>query len=194
VEVTDLHEWERAHLSAHQLASLPHARVYWPFGFAHGISRTMGEAVANIFLRTVPPEVFASAEPPRHLVFYWDSGEGFDAREARIEEYRLNNRGRLWHRFSLRMGDSRILRFGLTVGLEGEVLQLAGARVRRRAPDGREQTADFPHEALEKSGYRHLHGGLYVVEADPALLVIPAPGLDGFTGEVDVDVFFSVMC
>ena len=192
-EVEDLHPWELRHLSAHQLASLPHARVYWPFGFAHGISRAMGEAVADIYLRAVPPEAFDSADPPRHLAFYVDSGEGFNAEDARVEAYQLNHRGRLWRRFSLRLDGGRVSRFGLTVGVAGEVLQLTGARVRRRAPGGHEQVEDFPHDALDMPGYRRLHGDLYVVEEDPALVVIPAPGLDGFTGQVHVDVFFSIL-
>jgi FMN phosphatase YigB (HAD superfamily) len=191
-EAPDLHEWERTHLSAHQLASLLPRQVYWPFGFAHGISRTMGEAVAGIFLRTVKPEAFDLAVPPRHLVFYCDSGRGFCAEEARVETYRLNNRGCLWHRIRLQVGGRTILRFGLTLGLAGERLQLTGVRVHRRPTGGDEQVDTYPHEVLEKSGYRLLHGDLYLVEDDPALIVIPAAGLYGFTGTVDVDLFFSI--
>ena len=191
-EAPDLHEWERTHLSAHQLASLPSRQVHWPFGFAHGISRTMGEAVAGIFLRTVKPEAFDSAEPPRHLAFYCDSGQGFRAEEASVETYRLNNRGRLWHRIRLQTGDRGILRFGLTLGLAGERLQLTGVRVHRRPASGDEQVETYPHEVLEKSGYRQLHGDLYLVEEDSALIVVPAAGLLGFTGTVDVDLFFSI--
>ena len=191
-EATDLHEWERAHLSAHQLASLLPRQVHWLFGFAYGISRTMGEAVAGIFLRTAKPEAFDSAAPPRHLVFYCDSGRGFCAEEARIEKYRLNNRGCLWHRIRLDAGGRTILRFGLTLGMAGERLRLTGVRVHRRPAGGEEQVETYPHEVLEKSGYRLLHGDLYLVEDDPALIVIPAAGLHGFTGTVDVDLFFSL--
>ncbi len=191
-EVPDLHEWERSHLSAHQLASLLPRQVYWPFGFAHGISRTMGEAVAGIFLRSVRPEALDSAAPPRHLVFYHDSGLGFRAEEARVETYRLNNRGCLWHRIRLQVSGGTIQRFGLTLGLAGERLRLTGVRVHRRAAGGNEQVETFPHEVLEKSGYRLLHGDLYLVEEDPALIVIPAAGLYGFSGTVDVDLFFSI--
>jgi FMN phosphatase YigB (HAD superfamily) len=191
-EATGLHEWERTHLSAHQLASLPPRQVHWLFGFAHGISRTMGEAVAGIFQRTVKPEAFDLAAPPRHLVFYCDSGRGFCAEEARIETYRLNNRGCLWHRIRLQVSGRTILRFGLTLGLTGERLQLTGVRVHRRPAGGDEQVETYPHEALEKSGYRLLHGDLYLVEDAPALIVVPAAGLHGFTGTVDVDLFFSI--
>lgn len=191
-EAPDLHEWERTHLSAHQLASLPHRQVYWPFGLAYGISRTMGEAVAGIFLRTAKPEAFDSAAPPRHLAFYCDSGQGFRAGEARVETYRLNNRGCLWRRIRLQAGGRPILRFGLTIGLAGERLQLTGVRVHRRPVSGDEQVETYSHEVLEKSGYRQLHGDLYLVEDDSALIVVPAAGLDAFTGTVDVDLFFSI--
>jgi hypothetical protein len=191
-EATDLHDWERTHLSAHQLASLPPQRVHWLFGFAHGISRTMGEAVAGIFLRTVKPEAFDLAAPPRHLIFYCDSGRGFCAEDARVETYRLNNRGCLWHRIRLQADGRPILRFGLTLGLAGERLQLTGVRVHRHPEGGDGQVETYPHEVLEKSGYRLLHGDLYLVEDDPALIVIPAAGLHDFTGTVDVDLFFSI--
>ncbi|HVP14752.1 MAG TPA: hypothetical protein VMS88_04370, partial [Terriglobales bacterium] len=193
VEVADLHEWERCHLSAHQLASLPHARVYWPFGFAHGLSRAMGEAVAAIHLRLVHPRLLASGDGPRVLAFYWDSGDGFRPEEMRIEPYELNNRGRVWQRLALRMNGGRLLRFGVTIGVKGEVVQLTGARVHRRGRTGEPRVETYPHEVLEMSGYRRLHDSLYLVEEDPALIVIPAPGLDGFHGEVDVDLFFSVV-
>jgi hypothetical protein len=192
VEAAELHEWERSHLSAHQLASLPPRQVYWLFGFAHGISRAMGEAVAGIFLRTVKPEALDSAEPPRHLVFYCDSGRGFCAEDARLETYRLNNRGRLWHRIRVQADGGTIRRFGLTLGVAGERLQLTGVRVHRRPEGGGEQVETYPHEILELSGYRPLHGDLYLVEEDPALIVVPAVGLDGFAGTVDVDLFFSI--
>ena len=191
-EAPDLHEWERTHLSAHQLASLLPRQVYWLFGFAHRISRTMGEAVAGIFLRTAKPEAFDSAAPPRHLIFYCDTGRGFCAEEARVEIYRLNNRGCLWHRIRLDVGGRTILRFGLTLGLAGERLRLSGVRVHRRPAGGDEQVETYPHEILEKSGYRLLDGDLYLVEEDPALIVVPAAGLEGFTGTVDVDLFFSI--
>jgi FMN phosphatase YigB (HAD superfamily) len=192
-EITGLDEWEQAHLSAHQLASLPHARVYWPFGHAHGISRTMGEAVASIYLRTVRPEAFDSAEGPRHLVFYWDSGQGFRGEEARLETYRLNNRGRVWHRVSLRMGGTRIERLGFTIGLRGELLRLTGVRVHRFPRGGDGEVESHPHASIEKHGYRQLHDDLYRVEEDPALLVVPVRGLVDFTGDVHVDLFFSVV-
>jgi hypothetical protein len=37
-----------------------------------------------------------------------------------------------------------------------------------------------------------LHGNLYLVVEDPALLVVPAPEMENFTGTVHVDLFFSV--
>jgi hypothetical protein len=148
--------------------------------------------VAGIFLRTVKPEALDSAGPPRHLAFYCDSGQGFRAEEARVETYRLNNRGCLWHRIRLQTGGRGILRFGLTLGLAGERLQFTGVRVHRRPAGGDEQVETYPHEALEKHGYRPLHGDLYLVEEDSALIVVPAAGLQGFTGTVDVDLFFSI--
>jgi FMN phosphatase YigB (HAD superfamily) len=191
--VADLDEWERTHMSAHQLASIPMSRLHWPFGFAHRISSGMGEAVAHVFLRNVEPEAFNSASPPQYLIFYWDSGTGFSTKECSVQEYRLNNRGKVWQRFSLKLAKGESPRFGFSIGLPGQIVQLTGVILRYRPESGREQRIRIPHPNIEKQGYEALHGNLYLVREDPALLIVPGTGPEGFDGTVDVDIFFSLI-
>jgi len=193
LDVVDMNEWEKSHISAHQIASLPPSRVYWPFGFARTIGPGMAEAVASIYQRSVGPEAFDSCEPPRHMVFYWDSGQGFNLAESRVCEYRLNNRGRVWHRFSLEISRGCNRMFGLTIGLPGEIVRLTGAIVRSQAEDEPMTIRTLPHDAVQKEGYERLHDNLYLVKEDPALFVIPTDDLTDFTGTVSVDVFFSIV-
>lgn len=191
--VTDMHDWERSHISAHQLASLPPARVYWPFGFARRLSPVLGEAVAHIFLRTAGPGVFDSAHEPRPVAFYWDAGAGFNPRDTSVEEVVLNSRGRVWHRFSLGLDRATHRMYGFTPARAGEVFCLTGIRLRLCPTQGAPRTVDFPHEAVLKDGCSHLHGNLYVAEQDPLVLAVPAEGVTGFTGTVEVDVFFGIV-
>jgi hypothetical protein len=192
-EVEGADAWERGHMSAHQVASLPPSRVYWPFGFARRLSPAMGETVANIFLRTAPPRAFDSGHPPRTLAFFWDQGAGFNARDAVIEEVALNNRGRVWYRRGFRLERATHRMYGFSPAAAGEVLQLTGIRVHARPRDGEPFTLDFPHEAVDKAQCTHLHDNLYRVDADPPILAVPVEGIVDFTGIVEVDLFFGVL-
>jgi hypothetical protein len=189
-----LDEWEATHISAHQIASLPSSRVYWPFGFAHKIDRLMGEAVANIFLRTVTPEVFNSPVGAKYVAFYWDSGNGFNTDDSTIEEYSLSNRGKTWKRFTLELDHGRNKQCGLTIGLVGEILQLTGITLHYESNRGERRTLKYPHEMIAKQGYERVCGNLYLVKEDPAVLIVPTPDLERFTGRLHVDVFFSIIC
>jgi FMN phosphatase YigB (HAD superfamily) len=192
-EVEGLDEWALAHMSAHQLASLTTAQVHWPFGFARQLSPVMGEAVTNIFLRTTVPETFESAHEGQNLVAYWDTGKGFRSGESSVHPFLLNNRGRVWKRFTLHTRQLRVRSLGFSIGRKDEVVQLTGIAVRSTAPRGEEIVSRIPHEALEKLGYRHLWQNLYVVEEDPALIVVPLQDLPSDADRVDVDLFFGVV-
>lgn len=191
-EVKDLHPWEKSHLSAHQLASLPSGRLYWPFGFARELSESMAEAVAHIFLRTATPETFDSGLAPGCFTFLWDSGGGFGPETASLREFRVNNRGRVWHRVSLSLADETHLRYGFMIGAPGELVTLTGIRVRVRPKGGEERVIEHPPEAIEKVGYRELTASHLLVGDAPALLVIPAPAGGRFTGTLDLDLFVAV--
>jgi len=191
-EAAGLHPWEERHLSAHQLASLPSSRVHWPFGFAHRVSPVMGEAVAQIYLRTAPPATFESAGPERALVFYWDGGGGFDAAHAHVQRYRMNNRGRAWVRESLRLDGGGCRAVAYSVGVPGELVRLTGMRLHRRPLHGEPAVSEHPHEALVTHGLERVHGSLYVVREEPALIALETAGLESFTGTLDVDLFFAV--
>ncbi len=190
-EAVDLHPWERAHLSPHQLASLPSSRLYWPCGFAHRISPEMGESVASIFLRAVRADLFHAAGGRRPIALYWDEGAGFEPACARVETVAFGPTGRAWHRtrFELRGGTHRA--WGLTLGTAGEVIELAGVRVRLRPAGGGETVLELDSGALQKQGMRELGDGLLRVERDPSLVIVPASGVEDFTGEVWLDVFFG---
>lgn len=188
-------DWELSHMSPHQLASLPMSRLHWPFGLAHRLHPAMGEAVANIFLRTADPAVFDAAHDTQYLVAYWDTGGGFNREQASIHPYRLNNRGRVWQRFTLgrdRHG-AAARRLGLSVGLRDQVLSLAGVAVHGNSDHGRSFTRRLPHEMVEKLGYRHLGRNLYQVDADAPLLVVPLEDVPADARQVDVDLFFGLV-
>lgn len=192
-DVVDLHPWEATHMSALQLASLPHSRVYWPFGFAAGLGGNLVDAVAQIYLRTAEPGVFDAAHPVAPLLFCWDSGHGFNDRESALQEYRLNSRGRCWHRFSLRARDVSYRAFGVALGRPGEIVRLTGVRLRYQ-PEADEATAIcVPVEEIAASGGEEHSAGLYRVTDDPCLFVAAAHAPASFTGTVDVDVFFTVI-
>jgi FMN phosphatase YigB (HAD superfamily) len=192
-EANGLEEWELAHMSAHQLASLSMAQVHWPFGLARRMSPVMGEAVTNIFLRTAPPESFESAHEGQNLVAYVDTGRGFRSDGSSVHPFLLNNRGRVWKRFTFQPGKPRARSLGFSIGRKDQVVQLTGIAVRSAAPQREESVIRIPHDALEKLGYRHLWQNLYVVEEDPALIVVPLADLPADTDHVDVDLFFGVV-
>jgi predicted HAD superfamily hydrolase len=188
-----LGDWEAAHLSAHQLASLPMTRLHWPFGFARRISPAMADAVAHIFLRTADPDVFDSAHPAQHLLAYWDTGQGFRAEEGNIVRYSLNNRGRVWQRMSIPAQAGWPQRIGLTIGLPDQVLQITGVVLRTSSKGAKGVEIRVPHEEIEKHGYAHLGGDLYRVIEDPALLVISTGSLPQRSGPLTVDLFFGLI-
>ncbi len=192
-EIVGVADWELSHMSPHQLASLPASRLYWPCGLAHRLHPAMGEAVANIFLRTADPAVFDAAHDTQYLVAYWDTGDGFNREQASIHPYRLNNRGRVWQRFNLGHKGTPARRLGLSVGLRDQVLSLAGVAVHGHADHGRSFTRRLPHEIVEKLGYRHLGRNLYQVDADAPLLVVPLEDVPADTRQVDVDIFFGLV-
>jgi len=194
-QVEGVDEWELAHMSAHQFASLPASRLYWPFGLAHLISPTMGEAVASIYLRTADPRAFDSAHQTQHMVVYWDTGNGFNPEEASIRPYRINNRGKVWQRVSLQMGrnGSRATQMGFSIGTRDQVVDLTGIAIRGSSRDAEGETVKLDPENIQKLGYRHLGRNLYLVEEDPSLLVIPMDDIAPKADQVDIDLFFGVV-
>lgn len=186
-------DWEVAHMSAHQLSSIPHTELYWPFGLAALIAPEMAEAVANIYTRSISPEAFDAPEPLRTLRFFWDAGSGLTARNARSETYRLNHRGRRWQRFSMRLDGGPLRGFAMEIGSPGEVLRLEGARIHRHPIAGEPEVDTLAANRLALEGYRRLHGALWLVEGERRLIRIPAPHLAGFRGVVHVDLFFGLL-
>jgi hypothetical protein len=76
--------------------------------------------------------------------------------------------------------------------MKDQVIRLAGIRVTSRdARTGALRERRIPHEAINRHGYRHLGQGLYLVEEDPALLVVPFDTVPDAAPEVDVDLFFG---
>jgi predicted HAD superfamily hydrolase len=193
ITVVDLGEWEESHISAHQIASLPSSKVYWPFGYASRIGPTLGEAVAQIYLRMVEPETFDLCEPPRPMIFYWDSGQGFNRAESNLHEYRLNNRGKVWRRFSLNLSNGSIHAVGFTIGFPGEIVQMNGAIVRLHPDTGEPHEMRLCGEEMQSEGARRLYSGLHLITSDPSLFIVPTGRVEDFTGKVDVDVFFSIV-
>jgi predicted HAD superfamily hydrolase len=188
-----LDPWELNHASVHQLASLSSTDVYWPCGLSKNIGNTIGTAVAHVFMRTNKPEAFDSGLPEQKIIFYWDSGNGFNKKNARIDTYRINNRNRVWKRFTLKMEKSTNTMFGFSLGLIGEVIQLSGVILHFLPTDGEERKIRFEQGKINKFGYRNLYGNLYLVEEDPALLMVPTPDLVRFEGQVYVDIFFALI-
>ncbi len=188
-----MHAWEREHMSAHQLASLPHTRVYWPFGLAASMSPGLGDAVAHIYMRTVPPEIFEAAEAPREATFWWDSGNGFVERQSTTISYTLNHRGRCWQRFTFRIEGDPPRGFAISVGEVGEAIRIAGVRLHWRSASGDVAIDTLEPAQLEMHGFRQLDGLLWLVETDPHRIRIPALHPSGFRGAVDVDIFFGLL-
>ncbi|MFN8587757.1 MAG: hypothetical protein U0704_08120 [Candidatus Eisenbacteria bacterium] len=191
--VADLHDWERTHLSAHQLASLPHRQVYWPFGLAWATSPTLGDAVAHIFLRSAAPQAFDSAAGPQPMTFLWDDGGGFREECCQAVEYTLNSRGSCWHRASLGVQDRSIAQVGFGLAAPRALLRVTGMRVHWRAPDGTVESGTFAPESLLVHGAEPLAPGLWRVGDQAALVIATLPERAGFRGVLDTDVFFALM-
>lgn len=190
-EPVGMHRWEVEHLSAHQLASLPSSQLYWPCGHAHLRSPAMGAAVAAIFLRATEPAAFDAAAPSRPIAFYWDSGEGFDASQCRVEPLALASHGRAWKRVSMRVEGESHRRYAFSVGAPGELVRWAGVRV--TVQDGGEtRVHEFPADQLECTGMESLEGGWWVVRQDPPLVATPMLTGAAPQGRVHVDAFVSV--
>ena len=105
----------------------------------------------------------------------------------------MNNRGRIWQRFSLEMKNGRNRMYGFSIGMKNDLIQLVGIAIHHHPQIGEAKTIRIPHQEIEKIGYELLHANLYLVTEDPAVLAVPTPDLDGFTGRVDVDLFFSLI-
>ena len=189
----NLDPWELNHASVHQLASLSSSDVYWPCGLSKKIGDTLGTAVASVFMRTAAPHAFDSGLPEQKIIFYWDSGSGFNKKDARIDTYRINNRNRVWKRFTLQIENSTNAMFGFSLGLVGEVIQLSGVILHFLPTDGEKRIIRIEQDKINKSGYRNLYSNLYLVEEDPALLVVPTPDLVKFKGLVYADIFFALI-
>ncbi len=189
---TKLDEWQLNHISAYQLASLPSSQLYWPFGMASQISPTMGEAVANIFLRRVKPDVFDSCDE-QLIAFYWDSGSGFNKNESEIGTFRLNNRNRIWKRFDLDIQDSKNKAIGFSIGKIGDILQLTGVQILIEPLNGEIKRYKFRYDEIEMSGYQRVDQNFYLVNDEPALFIVPTGTMEKFTGTIHADLFFSIM-
>jgi FMN phosphatase YigB (HAD superfamily) len=192
-DVADLHDWERSHLSAHQLASLPYARVYWPFGFAWALSPVTGEAVANIFLRTAEPWAFDSAAGARPITFLWDDGAGFRDECSRTASFTTGTTGRCWHRASLAVSRGGPTGIAFGIGIAGQWLEVAGMRVIWRSEDGGCESRTLPADTLLMQGVEAVAGGVQAVTGDTALVLAELPANPGFRGTVECDLFFTVI-
>lgn len=192
IEPVGLDAMQRSHLSAHQLASLPSAQLYWPFGCAAHESHALGEAVAHIYLRDVAPEVFDEGPGQTPLAVYWDSGDGFHAEQARVEMAPLGFRGRAWRRFRFRLEDATHHGYGVSLGLAGQWVRLDEVRVTRTAETGERELECYRAEDLESVGYRCVEGSLHEVQEGPPLWRVPGH-VTPFTGVVDIDVFVAWM-
>lgn len=191
-EPRGLHPWEAEHLSAHQLASLPHEALYWPFAYAHAGSPAMGEAVAQIFLRTAPPHAFDAATGTRPLVVLRNLGHGFRDEDTEVHEVTPGNRNAVWFRARHGYTGDGPQAYAFAVALPGEVLRVRGVAL--HAIDGSGHTTDtyIPADDLTFVGFRHLHGALWLAEDDPALVVCPTPALAQHRGVVHADIFFTL--
>ncbi len=193
VSVSGLHEWERAHLSAHQLASLPHSRVYWPFGFAWQQSRATGEAVAHLFLRSAEPAAFEHPAGAQPLTFFWDDGSGFRDEASATDEAVLDARGRAWHRATLQLRGEPLQAVAVALGQPGDVLRIAGVRAHWRSETGVVTHTDCAGESLVYSGFTEIAPGLVRATGTPALFVAPLAAPEAFRGDVDIDLFFTLL-
>ena len=194
-EAEGLSAWELDHLSPHQLASLPMSRLHWPFGLARRMGPVMGEAVTHIFLRTAEPSVFDSGHPDQVMAVYWDTGAGFNRDQSKVIPYRLNHRGRVWQRVTLRRdGQGRTAsRLAFSIGIPGQVVQFTGVALAEASGERAGEPRRLTHEGIERHGYRPLHGNLYLVEEDPAVFVVPVEERDPGAERIEVDIFFGLV-
>lgn len=190
-EPVGLHDWERTHLSAHQLASLPSAQLYWPFAYARGVGEPLGEAVAAIFLRATEPWAFEAASGAEPMTFAWDDGGGFRESTTHGTEYACNSEGRCWYRASLTVASTPPRRLAFAFGAPGDWLRLTGVRVHWRGEDGAHETRTFASDALSVVGTRELVPGLHEVGAQPMVIAVDLPDIAGFHGTLDADLFFA---
>ncbi len=190
-EPVGLHRWEEDHLSAHQLASLPASQLYWPCGYAHRRSAPLGAAVAAIYLRTCEPTAFDSSAPTRPIAFYWDSGEGFKADQARVEPLNLASHGRAWKRVAMHVAGASHQRYAFSLGFPGELVRWAGIRV-TVIEDGETRRWEYPADALEFSGMERLDSDWWVVRQNPPLVATPTISLKAIDGLVHVDAFVTM--
>ena len=191
-EPRDLHPWEAEHLSAHQLASLPHDRLYWPFAYAHAMSPAMGEAIAQIFLRTAPPEAFDASSGERPLVVYRDLGQGLREEDADVSTVTPSNRQTVWHRVSHGYRGRGPEAFAFALALPGDVLRIRGVALHAVEENGCHTHRYLAAEELQFTGFRHLYGLFWLAEADPALVISATPAFAAFHGVIHADIFFSV--
>jgi hypothetical protein len=191
--ITGMHDWERSHASAHQLASLPSARVYWPFGLAWQESDVLGESVAAIFLRSVRPEAFDSATGTRPMVVSWDDGSGWSDDHSALVEFAPASHGRCWHRSGIAVRDTALRAVAMGFGATGDLLALTGARVHWWSEDGEEEAQTFAADTLLVHGAETLAPGLHRVTDASAVVLLELPLREGFRGVADIDLFFGLL-
>jgi FMN phosphatase YigB (HAD superfamily) len=191
--ITDMHDWERTHISAYQLASLPYSRVYWPFGVAWGMNDVFGEAVASIFLRSAAPQAFESAQGPRPMVISWSDGTRWADDHCATVEYTPGSHGRCWLRNGITVGDEPVRAVALGFGAAGDLLRITGARVHWRSAAGANETDTFASDALLVHGAERLAPGIFLVTESSAVVLFELAAREGFRGVADIDLFFAVL-
>jgi len=192
-EPAGLHDWERSHLSAHQLASLPHAQLYWPFGLAWGVSDSLGEAVASIFLRAADPAAFDSAAGERPLTVLWDTGAGFGESTSAPSAYRLGSHGRCWHRVVLGVDGPAPRHVAFALGAPGDVLRVTGVRLCWSPAAGEPERQTLAADALTIQGAERLGEGLYRIGGDCGVIVATPDPRAEFRGTLQLDLFFAML-
>lgn len=174
--------------SAHQLASLDGANVYWIFGLAHQMSAVMGEAVRSIFLRKAQPEAFQCPEGARRMLFFWNDGA---ARRAE-QSYVLSGRRTGWTRFAMEFRQANLLEIGFSFGQPGDFVRIGAIFLRL-------MEAGAPVRVIRKSAAEVTTFGLepipgsrdgFVVTGTPGFVAQIAE-IRGFTGVVQVDLLFT---
>ncbi|HTR96646.1 MAG TPA: hypothetical protein VMH61_01975 [Candidatus Acidoferrales bacterium] len=193
VTADDLHEWERSHLTAHQLASLPHARLHWPFAYAWGVSDALGEAVADIFLRQAPPWAFDSALGTRPLVVSWNDGSGWSDARSAVTTCAPGSHGRCWHRASLALERETLRAVAFGLGRPGDLVRVTGARLHWVAPDGAVTTETRPLDTLIVHGADAIAPGVFATGAQALMVLADLGERPAFTGTVHLDLFFSLL-
>lgn len=176
------------HATAHQLASLQSANVYWIFGLAHMVSPAMGGAVRNIFLRKTDPRAFDCPDPARPIYFFWNDGEAHRADQT----YQLSNSRSAWTRFTLDLRRSNLFEVGFSWGQPGEVIRIGGMILRLDQPGRPLQVIRKSPSDFETFGLERLKGVLSAFQVTEAAgVVAPVDEVRDFTGRVEVDLLFS---